>query len=338
MTITKLAPSILVTGGAGFIGAHVCAALYEAGFLPVVLDTLSSGFEDFVKWGPFYQGNCGNQSLVQQIVEAHRPVACIHFAGLIEVGRSVIDPQRFYRENVAASIDLMDILRDSGVNTVVFSSSAAVYQTRPEPLFESDALSPESPYGRTKLMVEQLLADMSLAYGTRYAALRYFNAAGGQSDLGIGESHFPETHLIPSILDFAYGRRPSFTVFGDDYPTVDGTCIRDYIHVQDLASAHVLALQYLLDGGDSVALNVGTGRGHSVREVITVATDVVGRPILPQFGPRRMGDAPMLVANCDLIQSLLGWTPMASDLQTIVADAWRWRGHHNLYLDRRGAL
>jgi UDP-glucose-4-epimerase GalE len=327
-------PSILVTGGAGFVGSHVCEALHAAGFLPVVLDDLSSGFQDFVQWGPFVQGRIGDRDLVRQICETHRPVACLHFAGLIEVGRSVSHPDRFYDTNVVESIALIDTLRRCGVNSVVFSSTAAVYRAQMTPLVETAAFGPESPYGRTKWMIEQYLSDLGHSYGMRSIALRYFNAAGGHPTVDIGESHYPETHLIPALLDFAEGRRPSFTVFGTDYPTPDGTCIRDYVHVTDLAAAHVMAIRHLLGGGDSTVFNVGTGLGHSVKEVVEAAQFVVGKSLGVHYGDRRAGDAPMLVANCDAIRSEWGWRPRRSDLHTLIADAWRWRGRANPILDR----
>ena len=330
----SLRPSILVTGGAGFVGSHVCEALHAAGFLPVVLDDLSAGVQDFVQWGPFFKGRIGDRDGVRHICEIHHPVACLHFAGLIEVGRSVSHPDLFYETNVAESIVLMTTLRQCGVNSVVFSSTAAVYRAQMTPLAETAILGPESPYGRSKWMIEHYLTDLDRAYGIKSIALRYFNAAGGHPILEMGESHYPETHLIPALLDFAVGRRPSFTVFGTDYPTPDGTCIRDYVHVCDLAKAHVMAVRHLLAGGKSAVFNVGTGRGHSVKEVVDAVQFVVGQSLGVDYGDRREGDAPMLVANSDAIQSEWNWRPLRSDLHTLIADAWRWRGRSNPILDR----
>jgi UDP-glucose 4-epimerase len=311
-------PHILVTGGAGFIGAHTCCALADSGFIPVVVDDLSGGFAEFVQWGPLIVGDCGNSELLRTVCRDYAPVACIHFAGLIEVGRSMAIPDQFYQVNVGASISLFKTLQECGVRNVIFSSTAAVYQSQDQPLQETDPIRPASPYGKSKWMVEEVLADMDRAYDLPHVCLRYFNAAGGHPTATIGEAHSPETHLIPSLLDFVLGKRPDFTVFGD------GTCIRDYIHVMDLADAHVRAIQHLINGGKSLTLNVGTGRGHSVNEVVKVVETIVGHPIHPTYAAPRAGDSAHLVANVDAIFAHWGWRA-SRDLRDIIEDAWRYR-------------
>ncbi len=333
MNTTQNRPAVLVSGGAGFIGSHVAKALAEAGYLPVVLDDLSAGFESFVNWGPFYRGCCSDQQLVRSICDAHAIQACVQFAGRIEVGQSVVDPVSFYRSNVMDAITLFETLYGAGVGRIVFSSTAAVYAPSAVPIRESASIMPGSPYGRTKWMTEQFLADFGVASGLRSVVLRYFNAAGGDPDGQIGEAHRPETHLIPAVLDVAVGRRGVFKQFGSDYPTPDGTCVRDYIHVMDLADAHVRAVHHLMAGGDSRTYNVGTGHGYSVSEVIRTAEQVIGRPIPIAHAPRRAGDVASLVANCDAIQTDWGWTAIRSDLKTLIGDAWRWRQPGNRLLD-----
>ncbi|NDC83213.1 UDP-glucose 4-epimerase GalE [bacterium] len=321
--------AILISGGAGFIGSTVAMQLAQSGYLPVVLDDLSSGIKSFVKWGPFFHGSCADRSLVGEICQRYSISACIHFAGRIEVGQSVIDPLSFYQSNVLASIDFMSALQANGVNQCVFSSTAAVYAPQMAPLLETDLIRPSSPYGRTKRIIEEFLHDFGSATGFRSVILRYFNAAGGDPSGQIGESHNPETHLIPCLLDVAAQRRPHFSLFGTDYDTPDGTCIRDYIHVCDLADAHVLAVQHLLSGGSSSVYNVGTGTGYSVLDVIRTAREIVGQDISIIQSPRRPGDSAILVANTDAIRRDWNWTPRRSDLRTIITDAWTWRSPHH---------
>ncbi len=316
---------ILVTGGAGYIGSHTCKALASQGFTPVTLDNLSTGHRDFVQWGPLVEGDIDNLALVNQVVQDLRPLAVIHFAGLISVGESVSDPARYYQNNVVGSFHLFEALRSAGVNKIVFSSTAACYGI-PEtyPVTEASPLLPINPYGCTKLAMEQMLQAYGPAYGCKSVIFRYFNACGADPACQIGEAHEPETHLIPLALDVALGRRKALIVNGQDYATPDGTCIRDYVHVADLAQAHLLAVQHLLQGGESLACNLGLGQGHSVKEVAAAVSQVTGRPLACEFGPRRPGDPPVLVASADVAKSRLGFAAQHSSLDDIVATAWAW--------------
>src|SRR3954453_19995771 len=291
-------PTVLVTGGAGFVGSHTCKALARAGFRPVVYDDLSNGVREAVRWGPLEVGALEDEARLADVIARHKPVAVLHFAAFIEAGESVREPERFYQNNVAGTLALLRATRGAGIDKLVFSSTAAVYGN-PEvtPIPESHPLRPVNPYGRSKLMVEQILADVAAARGLRYAALRYFNAAGADPDGELGENHQPETHLIPLVLQAAYGQRPDITVFGTDYDTPDGTCVRDYVHVADLAEAHALALRRLLGGGESLVANLGTGRGFPVREMIDTVGRVPGRPIPVKPAGRRPGDPAVLVAD-----------------------------------------
>ena len=316
---------ILVTGGAGYIGSHACKALAAAGFEPVVFDNFVYGHDWAVKWGPIVRGDTSDKALIRQTLEEHRPVAVMHFAAYAYVGESVGDPAKYYRNNVGGTLALLEAMVESGVNKFIFSSTCATYGV-PEgsSIPESHSQSPINPYGHSKLMVEQILRDFDTAHGLKSIALRYFNAAGADPDTEIGEYHDPETHLIPLVLDAAMGRRADITIFGEDYPTEDGTCIRDYIHVSDLADAHVLALGRLLEGGESDALNLGTGRGYSVREVIDVAKKVTGRDITVTQGDRRPGDPPYLVAEPGRAFDALGWKPENSGIERVLETAWAW--------------
>lgn len=317
-------PTVLVAGGAGYIGSHTCKALKQAGLQPVVLDSLITGNRFALRYGPFYQGDIADAALVRNIVEQHRPAGAILFAGHTAVGESIQQPSIYFRNNVAGALAFLDVLKDTGVRQVVFSSSAAVYGLQERmPIGEDSPKDPLSPYAETKWFVERALKWYGAAYGIRSVCLRYFNAAGADPDGELGESHRPETHLIPLACYAALGRAP-LRVFGRDYPTPDGTAIRDYIHVTDLADAHVLALHHLMDGGDSLQLNVGTGRGYSVLEVIRAVERAAGVRVPSQYAPRRPGDAPALVADAVRIRQTLGWTPRHSALETIVATAWRW--------------
>lgn len=315
--------TVLVTGGAGFIGGVVTDQLRAGGEPVVVIDDLSRGNRDVVDDDvPFYQAAVGDRDAIERIVANHEVDACIHFAGLIAVGESVAKPGLYWRRNVAESITLFDTLADLGVGNVVFSSSAAVYGDPVEvPIPEEHPKQPTSPYGTTKMVVEMVLEDLAAAGALQAASLRYFNAAGASERRR--ERHIPETHLIPLALRAARDGTAT-NVFGTDYPTPDGTAIRDYIHVNDLASAHVRAIDYLRSGGATVALNLGVGHGASVREVLTTSEEVTGLPINAVESPRRPGDPAILVAAADEARSILQWTPYTTDLNEIVESAWRW--------------
>ena len=322
-------PTVLVTGGAGFVGSHACKALSRHGFTPVVYDNLSYGHEEAVRWGPFERGDILDRARLDEVIAAHRPVAIVHFAAFIAVGESVGDPGKYYRNNVAGSLSLMEAARDNGIKAFVFSSTAAVYGL-PEvvPIPEDTAKLPINPYGHSKWMVECMLRDFSEAHGLKSIALRYFNAAGADPDGETGECHEPETHLIPLALDAAAGVGKPLTVFGEDYDTSDGTCIRDYIHVSDLAEAHISAVESLLKGGPSRKFNAGTGRGNSVKEVIHAVEEVTGKKVPFVLGPRRAGDPAELVANSDNLQRTLGWKPVYTDVRDIVRTAWEFHQEH----------
>ncbi len=314
-----------MTGGAGYVGSHACKALYRAGFLPIVYDNLSNGRPDAVRWGPLERGQLSDTAHLRAIIARYRPVGVLHFAALIEAGRSVIAPRTFYETNVAGTLSLVNTMIDAGVRTLVMSSTAAVYgEPATTPIAETHALNPVNPYGRSKLFVEEALRDVCSAERFTATALRYFNAAGADPDGDLGEDHDPETHLIPLVIQTALGLRESISVFGTDYETPDGTCVRDYVHVSDLAQAHVLALQRMLDGGDSLIANLGTNRGYTVRDVIGIVEDVVGREIHVVETARRPGDPARLVADATLAKKVLGWRPRRSELRSIVKDAVRW--------------
>ena len=317
--------TVLVTGGAGFVGSHACKALSCHGFTPVVYDNLSYGHEDAVRWGPLERGDILDRGRLDEVIVTRKPAAIMHFAAFIAVGESVTDPGKYYRNNVAGSLGLMEAARDHGIAAFVFSSTAAVYGL-PEvvPIPESSPKLPINPYGHSKWMVECMLRDFGEAHGLKSIALRYFNAAGADLDCEIGERHDPETHLIPLALDAAAGVGKPLTVFGEDYDTPDGTCIRDYIHVADLAEAHVAALQSLLGGADSNAYNLGTGHGFTVRQVIDAVEKVTARAVPHSIGPRRAGDPAALVADPSAANRDLAWQPRMSDLDSIVATAWAW--------------
>jgi UDP-arabinose 4-epimerase len=320
MTVT-----ILVTGGAGYVGAHGCKALAAAGYLPVVYDNLVYGQEQAVQWGPLERGDLADSQRLDAVFARHRPSAVMHFAAFAYVGESVADPGKYYRNNVGGTLSLIEAMVAHDVDKLVFSSTCATYGEPDEvPIREDAPQRPINPYGKSKLMVEQILADFERAHGLRSVMLRYFNAAGASPGGEIGECHDPETHLIPLALDAVAGQGPGLTVFGDDYPTPDGTCIRDYIHVDDLAAAHVLAVEHLIAGGASRAFNLGTGKGISNREVIDSVAQVTGKAVPHRFGPRRPGDPPVLVSDAARARNELGWVPQSSDINTIVATAWEW--------------
>lgn len=317
--------TVLVTGGAGFVGSHACKALHAAGFVPVTYDDLSGGHADAVRWGPLERGDIRDDARLRDVLLRHRPVAALHFAARIEAGASVHDPAIFQAVNVDGTRCLLEALQRADIASCVLSSTAAVYGApQASPIAEDHALRPVNPYGETKLAAETLLADFAARHGSRFAALRYFNAAGADPDGELGERHEPETHLIPLVLQVAAGQRTQITIYGNDYNTPDGTCIRDYVHVSDLAEAHVLALRHLLAGGVSLRLNLGTGQGWSVRQVIETARRVTGRKIAVQESGRRAGDPPALVADATQARQMLGWRPQRAALETQIADAWRW--------------
>ncbi len=317
--------TVLVTGGAGYIGSHTCKLFAGAGHLPVVFDDLSSGHADAVRWGPLEVGAVEDRRRLREVIHAWRPEAVIHFAGLADVERSVRDPAAFYRANVAGSLALLEEMVAAGVPRLLFSSSASVYGvSSASPVAEDAPPSPVSPYGETKRAVEAMLAAFAHAHGIRYAALRYFNAAGADPDGELGPRDDRATHLVPRALRAVLGLEPHISIFGTDYPTPDGTAIRDYVHVSDLAAAHLAALDYLAGGGDSAVVNIGAGRGHSVRQVLDAVQRIAG-PFAERLAPRRVGDPPELIAATGLAARLLGWTPRCSDLDSIVASAWAWR-------------
>src|SRR5215467_11364874 len=316
---------ILITGGAGYVGSHCSKALAAAGHEGVVFDNLLFGHREFAHWGAMIEGDIRDASALDAVFSAYKIDAIMHFAALAYVGESVTAPGRYYDVNVNGTRTLLDAMVRAGVRSIIFSSSCAIYgQPDRMPITEHMAPSPINPYGFSKLVCEHMMDDFGRAHGIKSARLRYFNAAGADPTAEIGEDHDPETHLIPLVLDAASGRRPEVTVFGTDYPTPDGTAVRDYIHVDDLARAHVLALQYLLKKGDTIAVNLGTGHGASVRQVIDTARRVTGREIVVRDASRRAGDPPVLVADAKKASEALGWAPQYSDLAAIITDAWRW--------------
>ncbi len=319
---------VLVAGGAGYIGSHICKELARRGYVPVVFDNLVYGHRDFVQWGDFILGDLGDPQQVRLAFSRYPIRAVMHFAAFSSVGESVTEPARYYGNNVACTLNLLRIMREFGVDRFIFSSTAAVYG-EPEniPIPEHHPQWPINPYGWSKFMVERIITDFSRAYGLKSAALRYFNAAGADPDGEIGERHTPETHLVPLVLHAALGLRNNITVFGTDYDTPDGTCIRDYVHVADLADAHVLALEYLARedaGGSAHVFNLGNGQGFSVREVIDTARKVTGFDIPVVEGDRRAGDPPRLVAASAKACDVLGWTPCFANLERIIQTAWDW--------------
>jgi UDP-glucose 4-epimerase len=319
---------ILVTGGAGYIGGVTAELLLSRGEEVVILDNLSRGHRlGLLSKTPFYEGNIGDRELLRRITTEHDIEACIHFAALAYVGESVTDPALYFRNNVAQGIALLDGLREAGVRSLVFSSTCATYgEPQKVPIAEDHPQSPTNPYGWSKLFMERIMESYDVAYGLKFVALRYFNACGAAGELG--EDHEPETHLIPNVLKAALGQLPHVSVFGDQYPTPDGTAIRDYIHVSDLADAHMRALDHLRKGGKSERINLGNGHGYSVLEVIEAARKVTGREIPVNMEPPRAGDPSRLVANAEYARTLLGWNPQFADLEKILATDWEWRTQH----------
>ena len=316
---------ILVVGGAGYIGSHMVCMLLEAGHEVVIFDNLSTGHRDAVLGGVFVYGDLADPVALDGVFAQHRPEAVMHFASSIQVGESVLRPDLYYRNNFANTLNLLDAMVAHRVGHFIFSSTAAVFgEPDVVPIDEQHPQRPLNPYGRSKWMVEQVLADYDRAFGLKSVCLRYFNAAGADPHGRLGERHDPETHLIPLVLQAASGRRASIRVFGRDYDTPDGTCIRDYIHIVDLCTAHALALEHLAAGGESGRFNLGNGTGFSVQQVIDCVRQVTGVPILVEEGARREGDPARLVADATLARTVLGWTPVFPELHTIVTHAWAW--------------
>jgi UDP-arabinose 4-epimerase len=321
--------SILVTGGAGYVGSHACKALAKAGHTPVVFDNLSRGHREAVRWGPLVTGELSDRTALVTAMRQHSVTAIMHFAAFAYVGESVADPELYYRNNVIGTLNLLGAVREAGIGSIVFSSTCAVYGEPDKiPMREDVPLGPVNPYGETKLAIERALAWYAGAYGIRYAALRYFNAAGADLEGEIGENHDPETHVIPLAIRAALGQAGPISVFGTDYPTADGSAVRDYIHVTDLADAHVRAADYLAKGGKSAAINLGTGSGTSVLELIASIERISGRKVPHNLAPRRAGDPPALVADPGLAARLLGWRARHSDIDTIVRTALAWHEGH----------
>lgn len=318
-------PVVLVTGGAGYVGAHACKALAGRGYRPVVYDNLVYGHKEAVKWGPLEIGDIADRATLDSAIERHRPQAAMHFAAFTYVGESVADPGKYYRNNVAGTLSLLEATRDHSIDRLVFSSTAATYGT-PDvvPISEDAVKAPINPYGQSKWTAETMISDFAVAHGLRAAALRYFNAAGADPEGEIGELHEPESHLIPLAMQAVTGSGPPLTLFGGDYPTPDGTCIRDYIHVADLADAHVRALEWLDTGSGAHAFNLGTGQGVSVRQVLDAVERAAGKAVPHTVGPRRDGDPPELVSDPAKASRELGWKARMSDLDTIVSTAWAW--------------
>jgi len=321
---------VLIVGGAGYIGSHLTKELYKKGYDVIVVDNLSNGHIEFAKWGIFIPADIGNKEQLRLIFKKYKITAVLHFAALIEVGESVIDPEKYYYNNVSYTLNLLSVMKEFNVMNFIFSSTCATYgEPQYIPLDEKHSQAPINPYGASKFMVEQMVKDFHSSYGMNYAIPRYFNASGADADNEIGEWHNPESHLIPLILDAAMGVRDNIKIFGTDYDTPDGTCIRDYIHVTDLADAHILALEHLQKGGESLFFNLGNGNGFSVKEVIEKAREVTGKNITAIEENRRAGDPPQLVGSADVARNTLGWKPKYDSLEYILETAWNW--HQKLY-------
>jgi UDP-glucose 4-epimerase len=321
----KSNPFILVTGGAGYIGAHACKALAKAGYMPVTYDNLVYGHPEAVRWGPLENGDICDREQLERVMQKYNPSAVMHFAAYAYVGESVQDPAKYYCNNVAGTLSLLESMKRSSIDKIIFSSTCATYGMPAQiPITEKHPQNPINPYGRSKLIIEWILQDFAAAYGLKFVSLRYFNAAGADPDAEIGEDHHPETHLIPLVLDVALGRSDRVEIFGTDYDTPDGTCIRDYIHVSDLADAHVLALEYIHKGGKSDVFNLGNGNGFSVREVIKTAMKITGFNIRCLESERRPGDPSVLIGSSEKIRNNLNWKPSYNSLDTIIDTAWQW--------------
>ena len=327
---------ILVTGGAGYIGSHACKALSLAGFTPIAYDNLSTGHAYAVKWGPFIKGDLSDRACLKEAFKNFSPKAVLHFAADAIVTESVSDPGKYYRNNVGISVALLETMRDFQVPYLVFSSTCATYgHPQFNPITEEHPQLPISPYGRSKLMIEQIIKDFEEAHGIRSVALRYFNVAGADLATEIGENHTPETHLIPSVIQAAMGAREEIVVYGTDYPSRDGSAVRDYVHVQDLAEAHVAALKWLLANQKSAAVNLGTGTGYSVLEIVEAVRKFCGKTIPVRLESRRAGDPSYLSADNSKAKELFGWTPRLSSLPILIESAWKW---HQLLIENAPLL
>lgn len=324
--------AILVTGGAGYIGSHVCKLLAKEGFVPVCYDDLSTGHAYAVKWGPFIQGELSDRKKLEETFRQFQPKAVLHFAASALVIESVENPAKYYRNNVVSSLTLLEVMKDFGVKNLIFSSTCATYgQPQLTPLTENHPQNPINPYGKSKWMVEEMIRDFCSSYQMHAGILRYFNVAGADLEQEIGENHDPETHLIPSVIQVALGQKEEIVVYGTDFPSHDGSAVRDYIHVLDLANAHILSLKELMQSQESFVLNLGTGKGYSVLEIIQAAEIFTDRSIQVRIEKRRPGEPSHLVADGSLAQEKLGWVPKYSDLNTIIESAWKW---HQLLLDK----
>jgi len=317
--------TVFVSGGAGYIGSHACKLLRSQGFLPVTFDNLSTGWREAVKYGPLEEGDLMDRARVDAVFKEYAPVAVMHFAALSQVGESMDVPGKYWRENVLGALNLIEASVDAGCRNFVFSSTCATYGDKDEEtLTEDTPQQPINAYGGSKLAIEGILRDFSARYALDHVIFRYFNVAGSDPEAEIGEFHQPETHLVPLMLEAIAGKRPALTVFGTDYDTPDGTCIRDYVHVQDLVEAHVLGLKWLLDGKGSRVFNLGTGSGFSVKQVLDACRQVTGKDVPHDIGPRRAGDCTRLVSGSVRAETDLGWSPKRSTLDQMIADAWRW--------------
>ncbi|VAW60729.1 UDP-glucose 4-epimerase [hydrothermal vent metagenome] len=327
---------VLVVGGAGYIGSHMVKMLSKAGHDVSTLDNLSNGYKDAVKYGEFIEGDIADTTLLNRLFSENRFDGVMHFASYIQVGESVEKPSMYYRNNVSNTQVLLDAMIEHNIKHFIFSSTAATFgEPQYTPIDEKHPQKPINPYGHSKLMVEQILADFDYAYGLKSVSLRYFNAAGADPQGELGERHIPETHLLPLVLQAASGRRDSIMIFGTDYDTPDGTCVRDYIHINDLCSAHLLGLEHLLAGGESRAYNMGNGQGYSIKEVIDVAKKVTGADFAVKLGERREGDPARLVADASLLQKELGWKPEYAELEIIVRHAWEWEEKYSEWGESR---
>ena len=317
--------TVLVTGGAGYIGSHACKVLSRAGYVPVTYDNLSTGWAEAVRFGPFERGDLSDRDRLDTVFARHAPAAVMHFAAFSQVGEAMRNPAMYWRNNLGGSLCLAEAAVAAGCLNLVFSSTCAVYGDQDGvTLHEGSAQAPLNAYGASKRAIEDMLRDFDAAHGLHSAIFRYFNVAGADPEGEVGEAHDPETHLIPAMLEAVDGRRPALTIHGTDYDTPDGTCIRDYIHVMDLVEAHILGLEWLLDSGESRVFNLGTGAGYSVRQVVEQSRAVTNRPVPVKEGPRRSGDAVRLVSGSARAKQELGWNPRRSDLATMIADAWAW--------------
>ncbi len=318
--------TILVTGGAGYIGTQTCKALKEAGYQPIVYDSLAAGHSQAVRWGILEIGDISDRTRLVEIIDKYQPIAVVHVAAYKAVGESVKDPAKYYLNNVVGSLTLLDVMREKHIDKIIFSSTAAIYGVPelPHPVKEEDTCQPINPYGTTKWIVEKMINDFKQAYGLNFVIFRYFNVAGADLQKECGERGSDPQNLIPIVFQVAVQKRKELEIFGKDYPTRDGTAIRDYIHVVDLADAHVKGLQYLLEGKPSITLNLGTGKGASVQEVLDMARKITRRSIPAKEAPRRLGDCPALTADASLAKDLLNWEPKHSDLKTIIESEWKW--------------